>query len=79
MSTHTLKITGMTCDHCARTAQAALNALPGVRAEVSWVWGTWVKVVYSSNPRTGQSIHSRMSTWSGNVVPTSRPPVIAAR
>ena len=36
MSTLTLQITGMTCDHCARSAQDALNALPGVRAEVSF-------------------------------------------
>jgi len=29
MSTYTLRIMGMTCDHCARTAEDALNALPG--------------------------------------------------
>ncbi len=29
-------IDGMTCEHCAATAQAALNAVPGVRARVSW-------------------------------------------
>ncbi len=32
----TLRITGMTCDHCARTIEKALNALPGVRARVSF-------------------------------------------
>jgi mercuric reductase len=31
-----LNITGMTCDHCARSAQDALNALPGVSASVSF-------------------------------------------
>ena len=36
MNTVTLQITGMTCDHCARSAEAALNALPGVTAEVSY-------------------------------------------
>ena len=36
MSTVTLQITGMTCDHCAQTVQAALNALHGVKAEVSY-------------------------------------------
>jgi copper chaperone CopZ len=36
MSTHKLQITGMTCDHCARTVEDALNALPGVRARVSY-------------------------------------------
>nr|WP_276145422.1 mercury(II) reductase [endosymbiont of Tevnia jerichonana] len=32
----TLRITGMTCEHCARSAEAALNALAGVRARVSF-------------------------------------------
>lgn len=36
MTTLTLQITGMTCTHCARSAQDALNALAGVRAEVSY-------------------------------------------
>ena len=36
MTTYTLWITGMTCDHCARTAEEALNALPGVKAQVSY-------------------------------------------
>ena len=39
MNTLTLQITGMTCDHCAQSAQAALNALPGVRAVVSFAEG----------------------------------------
>ena len=44
MTTFTLNITGMTCDHCARSAQDALNALPGVHAEVSFTEGrAWVE------------------------------------
>lgn len=35
MTTHTLRITGMSCDHCVQTVQTALNALPGVDARVS--------------------------------------------
>jgi len=35
MATLTLDISGMTCDHCAVTAQSALNELPGVSARVS--------------------------------------------
>ncbi|MBV1702976.1 MAG: mercury(II) reductase [Hyphomicrobiales bacterium] len=31
-----MTVTGMTCDHCARSAQAALNALPGVTAQVAF-------------------------------------------
>jgi len=34
-----IKITGMTCDHCAQTAEEALNALPGVKASVSYIDG----------------------------------------
>jgi mercuric reductase len=36
MNTTLLHITGMTCDHCARGIEAALNALPGVKANVSY-------------------------------------------
>ena len=36
MTTLTIDISGMTCDHCAVTAQDALNALPGVWASVSF-------------------------------------------
>ena len=44
MTTLTLQITGMTCDHCARSAQDALNALSGVRAEVSYAEArAWVE------------------------------------
>ena len=32
----TLRITGMTCDHCAQSAEQALNMLPGVNASVSY-------------------------------------------
>ena len=39
MTTYTLWITGMTCDHCARTVEEALNALPGVKAQVSYEEG----------------------------------------
>jgi len=36
MTTITLGIAGMTCDHCAATAQGALNKIPGVSARVSF-------------------------------------------
>lgn len=39
MTTYTLWITGMTCDHCARTAEEALNAMPGVKAQVAYEEG----------------------------------------
>ncbi len=36
MGTERLRIGGMTCDHCARTLEQALNGLPGVKASVSY-------------------------------------------
>ncbi len=36
MSRTLLRITGMTCEHCARSIEQALNALPGVQARVSY-------------------------------------------
>ena len=36
MTVLTLSITGMTCDHCAKSAEDALNNLPGVKASVSY-------------------------------------------
>ncbi len=39
MTTQTLRITGMTCDHCARKVETVLNALPGVQADVSFEEG----------------------------------------
>ncbi len=40
MTTLNLRITGMTCDHCAKTVEQTLNALPGVEARVSYDEGT---------------------------------------
>lgn len=36
MKTVKMQITGMTCDHCAQSAQKALNSLEGVMASVSY-------------------------------------------
>jgi copper chaperone CopZ len=36
MNTTLLRITGMTCDHCALTVEKALNAVPGIKASVSY-------------------------------------------
>ncbi len=36
MSTFRLRLIGMTCDHCARSVEQALNALPSVKARVSY-------------------------------------------
>ncbi len=39
MKTVNIQITGMTCDHCAQSAQDALNTLDGVTASVSYEQG----------------------------------------
>ncbi len=39
MNTINIKITGMTCDHCAQNTQDALNKLNGVNATVSYAEG----------------------------------------
>lgn len=39
MNTLNIQITGMTCDHCAQSAQDALNTLDGVNASVSFKEG----------------------------------------
>lgn len=36
MTTINLSVSGMTCDHCARSAESALNVLHGVNARVSY-------------------------------------------
>ncbi len=40
MNRRSLRITGMTCEHCARSVEAALNAVPGVRAHVDFASAT---------------------------------------
>jgi mercuric reductase len=40
METMSLRVTGMTCEHCARTAETALNQVPGIDATVSYDRGT---------------------------------------
>lgn len=54
MNSIKLRITGMTCDHCAKSAEDALNALPGVSASVSFAEGQAdIKI-------TGETEHSRL-------------------
>ena len=40
MTSHTLRVTGMTCEHCAITVETTLNGLPGVQAKVAYDRGT---------------------------------------
>ncbi len=52
MAALNIQITGMTCDHCAQSAQSALNALPGVNASVSFDTG---KAVVESSGEASQA------------------------
>ncbi|MGH7069836.1 MAG: FAD-dependent oxidoreductase, partial [Acetobacteraceae bacterium] len=36
MTSVTLRVTGMSCEHCARTVEQALNGVPGIRASVAY-------------------------------------------
>ena len=53
MNTTTLQITGMTCDHCAKSAQDALNDIEGVSATVSYSDGL-ATIQSSENVETSQ-------------------------
>lgn len=64
MTTFTLSITGMTCDHCAGSAQDALNALPGVHAEVSFAEGR-ARVKTDGRVETAQLLNAAASQGYG--------------
>jgi len=53
MNSINIQITGMTCDHCAETAEDALNALRGVKATVSYPNGM-AKVEYTNQIEPSQ-------------------------
>ena len=55
-----ISITGMTCDHCASSAQAALNALPGVKANVSFA--DTVAIVETDGSSQPQDLLDAIST-----------------
>ena len=40
MTSLAVRVTGMTCEHCARTVEKTLNGLPGIRATVAYDRGT---------------------------------------
>ncbi|MDA8249745.1 MAG: FAD-dependent oxidoreductase, partial [Rhodospirillales bacterium] len=40
MTSVTMRVTGMTCEHCARTVENTLNGLSGIRAAVAYDRGT---------------------------------------
>ncbi len=64
MRYQTLRITGMNCEHCAKSAEAALNALSGVRATVSYNEGL-ARVAVDDEVKTEQLLDAVASNGYG--------------
>ena len=77
MTRFVLRITGMTCDHCARSAEKALNALPGVRASVSYE-GALAQVKATTAIRPEQLVQAVASAGYGAEVLEEAPEETAA-
>jgi copper chaperone len=60
MTTETLSVPAISCDHCQRTIEAALGALPGVRADVD-VAARIVQVSYDESTVTPATIRATLS------------------
>lgn len=67
MTTYRIKITGMTCDDCAKSAEQALNALAGVKATVSYDEGM-AKVESNGDADKGQLLSAIESRGYGAVL-----------
>jgi copper chaperone len=60
MTTETLSVPDISCDHCQRTIETALGALPGVRADVDVATRT-VQVSYDESTVTPATIRATLS------------------
>jgi copper chaperone len=60
MTTETLSVPDISCDHCQRTIEAALGALPGVHADVD-VAARTVQVSYDESTITPATIRATLS------------------
>ena len=75
MNTTTLRISGMTCDHCARTVEKSLNGLPGVEARVSYT-DKIAQVEVRGDVETDRLINAVKSKGYGaELLDDGRPPV----
>jgi copper chaperone len=60
MTTETLSVPDISCDHCRRTIETALGALPGVRADVD-VAARTVQVTYDEATVAPATIRATLS------------------
>jgi copper chaperone len=61
MTTETLSVPDISCDHCQRTLQTALDRLPGVQAAAVDVPGRTVQVTYDNTAVTPAAIRATLA------------------
>jgi copper chaperone len=61
MTTETLSVPDISCDHCQRTIETALGALPGVRATDVDVAARTVQVSYDESAVAPATIRTTLS------------------
>ena len=61
MTTETLSVPDISCDHCRRTIETALGRLPGVRAATVDVGARQVEVTYDETTVVPATIRETLS------------------
>jgi copper chaperone len=61
MTTETLSVPGISCDHCQRTIESALGRLPGIRAAAVDVAARTVQVTYDETTIDQATISSTLA------------------
>jgi copper chaperone len=61
MTTETLSVPDISCDHCRRTIETALGRLPGVRAATVDVGARRVEVTYDETTLAPATIRETLS------------------
>jgi copper chaperone len=61
VTTETLSVPGISCDHCQRTIESALGRLPGVRTAAVDVAARTVQVAYDESAVTPATIRATLS------------------
>jgi len=61
MTTETLPVPDISCDHCRRTIETALDRLPGVRAATVDVGARTVQVTYDETTLAPATIRETLS------------------
>jgi copper chaperone len=61
MTTETLSVPDISCDHCQRTIESALSALPGVHTAAVDVTARTVQVTYDDSTVTPATIRTTLA------------------